>query len=71
MEKRTGTVKKIVSERGFGFIKDQEKDYFFHFSNMVDPEKFKQLEVGDKVEFNISQDKANRDIAINIKGADI
>lgn len=67
MEKRTGIVKNIVSERGFGFIKDQKKDYFFHFSNMVDPEKFKQLEVGDKVEFDISQDKANRDVAIDIK----
>ena len=67
MEKRTGTVKKIVSERGFGFIKDQENDYFFHFSNMVDPDKFKQLEIGDKVEFDISQDKSNREVAIDIK----
>jgi CspA family cold shock protein len=52
----TGTVKKVVSERGFGFIAaDDAKEYFFHRSG-VDPSlDFDRLTGGERVEFEIEQ----------------
>jgi CspA family cold shock protein len=45
-----GTVKKIVSDRGFGFIAaDDGKEYFFHRSAI--PE-FDSLRGGERVEFD-------------------
>lgn len=66
MSKNQGTIKKVISDRGFGFIKSEDKDYFFHFSNMVDPKQFKNILAGLKVEFSVSKDRNDRDIAIAI-----
>jgi CspA family cold shock protein len=53
----TGIVKKLVSERGFGFITaDDAKDYFFHRSALTDQLNFDQLVGGERVEFDIEQD---------------
>jgi len=53
----TGIVKKLVSERGFGFITaDDAKDYFFHRSALTDQLNFDQLTGGERVEFDIEQD---------------
>ena len=53
----TGIVKKLVSERGFGFITaDDAKDYFFHRSALSGELNFDQLSGGEKVEFEIEQD---------------
>ena len=51
----TGTVKKVVAERGFGFIAaDDGKEYFFHRS-AVDPTlDYDRLGGGEKVEFDIT-----------------
>ncbi len=50
----TGTVKKVVSERGFGFITaDDEKEYFFHRSGLDATLDFDRLIGGEKVEFEI------------------
>lgn len=47
-----GTIKKLVSERGFGFITAEDgKDYFFHRSGVVD--NFDGLVGGEKVSFDI------------------
>jgi CspA family cold shock protein len=52
-----GTVKKVVSERGFGFIAaDDGKEYFFHRSAVTAPLDFDRLAGGEKVEFEIEQD---------------
>lgn len=52
----TGRIKKLVSERGFGFIAaDDEKEYFFHRS-AVDPSlDFDRLIGGERVEFEVEQ----------------
>jgi CspA family cold shock protein len=48
----TGSVKKIVSDKGFGFIKaDDGKEYFFHRS-AVQGDLFETLKGGEKVEFD-------------------
>jgi len=44
----TGIVKRIVSEKGFGFIEANGADYFFHRSACAD---FNQLSTGDRVTF--------------------
>jgi CspA family cold shock protein len=50
----TGTVKKVVSDRGFGFITGEDgKDYFFHRDAMDATIDFDQLRGGEKVEFEI------------------
>ena len=52
----TGTVKKVVSERGFGFISaDDAKEYFFHRANLDPSLDFDRLVGGEKVEFEIEQ----------------
>jgi len=52
----TGTIKKVVAERGFGFItSSDQKDYFFHRSSLDSTLDFDRLEGGEKVEFEIEQ----------------
>ena len=47
----TGIIKKIVSDKGYGFIKTDETDYFFHYTALVDV-KFDDLREGMKVSFD-------------------
>ncbi|MDQ3448344.1 MAG: cold shock domain-containing protein [Chloroflexota bacterium] len=49
-----GTVKKLVSERGFGFITAEDgKDYFFHRDGLDSSIDFDRLVGGEKVSFEI------------------
>ncbi len=59
-----GTIKKVVQQRGFGFIAvENGKDIFFHRSSAAD---FDSLEEGDSVEFDVEQSpKGER--AANVK----
>lgn len=53
----TGTVKKLVSERGFGFITGEDgKDYFFHRSALGASLDFDRLTGGERVQFEIELD---------------
>jgi len=47
-----GTIKTLVSDKGFGFItiEGEEKDLFFH-KNEVNGITFEELKIGDKVSF--------------------
>lgn len=50
----TGTVKKLVSDRGFGFITaDDGKDYFFHRDGLDRSLDFDRLSGGEKVTFEV------------------
>ena len=52
----SGTVKKVVADRGFGFIAaDDAKEYFFHRSGVDSSLDFDRLMGGEKVEFEIEQ----------------
>ena len=52
----TGTVKKVVSDRGFGFITAEDgKEYFFHRSGLDASLDFDRMNGGEKVEFDIEQ----------------
>jgi CspA family cold shock protein len=49
---QTGTIKKLVSDRGFGFIAAEDgKEYFFHRSGTESD--FDSLMGGEKVNFEI------------------
>ena len=50
----TGTIKRIVPERGFGFITSEDtKEYFFHRSSLDASLDFDRLRGGEKVEFQV------------------
>jgi len=52
-----GTIKKIVADRGFGFIADEDgKDYFFRRDSLVSPLNFASLVGGEAVTFEIQDD---------------
>lgn len=50
-----GTVKWFNSEKGFGFITDEEgNDVFVHFSN-IQADGYKSLEENDNVSFDVEE----------------
>ena len=52
---KTGTVKWFSSQKGYGFISDEEgNDIFVHFSGIV-ADGFKTLSDGAKVQYEVSQ----------------
>lgn len=51
----TGTIKKLVMDKGFGFIAtDNGKDVFFHHS-VVAERQFDDLTEGQQVEFDVQE----------------
>jgi len=50
----TGTIKTLISEKGFGFItrEGESKDLFFHTKDVVGI-TFDELKVGDVVSFEV------------------
>jgi cold shock protein len=65
----TGTVKKVVADRGFGFISaEDEKEYFFHRGALDSSLDFDRLVGGERVQFEVEQSpKGPR--AIQVKSA--
>jgi CspA family cold shock protein len=52
----TGTIKKVIADRGFGFIAaDDAKEYFFHRNALDSSLDFDRLNGGEKVTFEIEQ----------------
>ena len=52
---QTGKVKKVMKDRGFGFITgDDGKDVFVHYS-AIKGDGYKTLEEGQEVNFEVTQ----------------
>ena len=69
----TGQIKRLVRDRGFGFIRPEgaSEDIFFHSSAMQGG-IFDQLNEGQNVEFETEADPrdSNRSRAINVRAQD-
>lgn len=57
-----GTIKNLVSDRGFGFIAPEGegsngKDLFFHRTDLTEDGAFGQLQVGQQVDYEIGRDE--------------
>jgi CspA family cold shock protein len=62
----TGSVKKVVADRGFGFITAEDgQEYFFHRSSVDASLDFDRLGGGERVTFDIERsDKGPRARAV-------
>ena len=55
-EREQGTVKWFNGSKGYGFIERAEgEDVFVHFSAIPDTGGYRNLEEGQRVEFNVTQ----------------
>jgi CspA family cold shock protein len=64
-----GTIKTLVTDRGFGFIRPESKsdpDVFFHLSALVDV-AFEELKAGTKVRFELAEGRNGKPRAENIE----
>jgi CspA family cold shock protein len=63
-----GTIKKIVRDKGFGFIvpDDGSDDVFFHRSKLAPKVVFEDLREGDNVEFQVTKGEKGPQ-ALNVK----
>lgn len=65
----TGTIKKVIADRGFGFITAEDgKDYFFHRGGLDQSLDFDRLVGGERVTFDVeSSPKGPR--AVRVRSA--
>ena len=62
-----GTIKKLISDKGFGFIKTEEaKELFFHRNDLQGIE-FSSLKEGLEVEYEIGTGRDGRPQATKVK----
>lgn len=63
----TGTVRRVISERGFGFIVGSDgKEYFFHKDGLASSLDFDRLVGGESVTFEVeSGPKGLRAVKVN------
>ena len=62
----TGKIKKLIRDRGFGFINDTDgKEVFFHQSGLAEGAVFDSLTGEEEVEFEI-EDSPKGPRAINV-----
>jgi CspA family cold shock protein len=65
----SGTIKKLVPDRGFGFITGEDgKDYFFHRDGLDRQLDFDGLRGGERVEFDL-QSNPRGPRAVNVRPA--
>jgi CspA family cold shock protein len=62
----SGKIKRLMRDRGFGFISATDgREVFFHRSELQDVE-FEDLKEGDSLEFEVTQGKKGPQ-AVNVK----
>jgi len=49
-----GTIKKVIVDKGYGFIRGEQKEYFFHHSTL-EGVQIEELQEGQTVEFEIGE----------------
>lgn len=67
IKRNTGKVKWWDEKKGYGFIEqDNGTDVFVHFSAIIDSDRFKTLDEGQKVSFDIVEGMPGRPQAANV-----
>ena len=62
-----GAIKRLVADRGFGFIRTAEgKDLFFH-RNQLEGVDFNSLREGQQVEFEVGKGRDGRPQAVRVR----
>ena len=62
-----GTIRRLIRDRGFGFIKtEDETDLFFHRNELQEVD-YDSLTEGQQVEFEIGQGRDSRPQAIKVR----
>ena len=62
-----GTIRKLITDRGFGFIKTERgEDLFFH-RNELRGVDYNSLREGQQVEFKVGQVRTSRPEAVRVK----
>jgi len=51
-----GSIKKLVTDRGFGFIESERGDLFFHATELRDA-VFEELRVGQMMDYELGRGK--------------
>ena len=59
-----GTIKML--KNGFGFLKTEEGDVFFHANNLVDGVEYDSLNEGDTLSFDMGEGRDGKPQAVNI-----
>ncbi len=62
-----GTIRKLITDRGFGFIKTEQEDGVFFHRNDLQGVEFSSLKEGQEVEFEKSQDPTGRPAAVKVR----
>ena len=67
----TGTIVRILPQRGFGFIQEQDgKELFFHASGVAGAAPFDSLREGQAVAYDKTRDDRGRgERAVNVRPA--
>jgi CspA family cold shock protein len=55
----SGVIKKLVSDRGFGFIRGEREEIFFHVS-ALEGVTFEELQEGQTVDFEVDSSEEPR-----------
>ena len=62
-----GTIRRLIADRGFGFIRTERgEDLFFH-RNQLEGVDFDSLREGQQVEFEVRQDPSGRPHAMRVR----
>ena len=66
-----GTIKRLVADRGFGFIKTATEEELFFGRNQLQGVDYASLREGQKVEFGVTRDPNGRPHAIRVRLAQL
>jgi CspA family cold shock protein len=64
-----GTIKRLIADRGFGFIKTEGEEELFFGRNQLQGVDYGSLREGQEVEFEVTRDPNGRLHAIRVRPA--
>ena len=62
-----GTIKRLILDRGFGFIQTAEDEDLFYHRNDIEGVEFASLREGQEVEFEMGQGRGGRPQAEKVR----